>query len=428
MIGRSSLVHPWRHSWLGFLGLLMLGWFPTLSLQAEAPVGDTLTTEQVLTRANRALGGDAAWASLETLEIQGEHTSFSTIKACTLRKKRPNRWRFDHHDTEYRALHVYDGETGWWQKDFVVQSQGANWPQNSALTFQRVFAAEAEFDPPMINWREKGHRFEYLGRRMEDLEPYIELKLWRGEIAGAEERWLLDPQTFLPAIRISEAAYLPVQAWEQRTFFYEYRTVAGVQIPHYIEMDIGNSMFSLRVTEVQVNAPIDDALFRMPLPAGMQALQSLAGEWQVQVESFLIVTQQWSPSAGRALIRPDFGGALLTEEIEFTSLDFPWRVRRQLTWDRFREVYSISSFDNFSHHLDLHEGRFEEGKLVTTNLEKNTPWITYGHAQHGRDVVSEIQSDSFRRVHEVSLDGGKTWIPTIRFLYLREKPAVKVAN
>ena len=386
------------------------------------PAGaETLTTEEVVARAAEALGGEQAWARIESLEMVGEHTSFSVIQGFTLHKKRPNLWRFDHNDTQHRALHAYDGTQAWWQKEVVVQTQGANWPLVPPLTFQRAFAAEAEFEPPVIRWQEKGHRFEYLGRREEDLQPYLELKLIRGDVAGTEERWLLDPQTFLPAIRISEGAYLPTQRWEQRTYFADYRPVAGVQIPHHVEIDLGNDLRALAVAEVRVNVPLDDASFRMPLPAGMAALQLLAGDWQIRVESRPLPVLPWLPSQGRAHIRADFGGALLTEDLEFVALDFPWQVRSEITWDRFRAVYRIASFDNFSHPLDIREGRLEAGQLTASNVAANTPWIAYGHAQHSRDVLSELSADSFLRVREISLDGGATWQPAIRFHYTRNR-------
>ncbi len=399
------------------------GVFPGIfALLFTAIASDDLTTETVLQRATQALGGDAAWAAIDTLEITGDHTSFSIVQPFTLRKKRPNLWRFDHNDTHHRSVHAFDGQRAWWQKAVVVQSQGANWPVEPPATFQRVFAAEAEFDPPMIHWREKGHRFEYLGVREVDLEPYLELRLIRGDGAGAEERWLLDPATYRPAIRLAEGAYLPTKPWEQRTYFFDYREVAGVWIPHGQEMDLGNDLRALEVAQVRVNEPLDDALFQMPLPAGMAALQSLVGEWQVQVESRPLPIMPWIPSAGRATLRADFGGALLTEELEFLAVDFPWKVQRQISWDRFRELYRIAVFDNFSHHLDIRQGRLEDGRLIASNLETQTPWIAYDRAQYTRDVLSHITADSFQRVREISLDGGATWQPAIRFQYTRKEP------
>jgi|GEM_PF-223739 len=399
------------------------GIFPGIfALLFTAVASQDLTTEIVLQRANQAFGGDAAWAAIDTLEMTGDHTSFSIVQPFTLQKKRPNLWRFDHNDTHHRSVHAFDGQQAWWQKAVVVQSQGANWPVEPPATFQRVFAAEAEFDPPMIRWREKGHRFEYLGVREVDLEPYLELRLIRGDGAGAEERWLLDPETYLPAIRLAEGAYLPTKPWEQRTYFFDYREVAGVWIPHGQEIDLGNDLRALEVTQVRINEPLDDALFALPLPAGMAPVQSLVGEWQVQVESRPLPIMPWIPSAGRATIRADFGGALLTEELEFMAVDFPWNVRRQISWDRFREVYRIAVFDNFSHHLDLREGRLEDGRLIASNLETQTPWIAYDRTQFTRDVLSDITDDAFHRVREISLDGGATWQPAIRFQYTRKEP------
>lgn len=391
---------------------------PGLSSEQIAALA-ALGVEDVLRRAAEALGGDEAWRRIETLELRGEHTSFSIVQPFTLQRMRPDRWRFDHNDTQHRALHAYDGERAWWQKEVVVQTQGAHWPVEPPLTFQRAFAAEAEFDPPLIGWREKGHRWRLLGVREVDHEPYLELELTRGDVRGAVERWLLDPTTFLPAIRLSEGAYLPTQRWEQRSVFSDYREVAGVEIPHRVEIDLGNDLRALTVTEVVVDPPLDPARFAMPLPDGMRALRTLAGEWSVAVESRPLPVLPWIPSRGTSTIRAESDGALLVEELDFVAVDFPWKLRRTISWDRFRDVYRLTSFDNLSHHLDVREGRLEEGRLSVSNVDPGTPWIAYGVTRHTREVLSEIEPDSFVRVRETSLDGGATWTPAIRFRYTR---------
>lgn len=383
------------------------------------------TAREVIDRCVEALGGEAAWRAIETLELAGRHTSFSHTEDFLLRRKRPDLYLFDHNETTFRLAVGYDGETAWWRTTIPLMSK-ATWPVDMPRIYQRAVAAEAELEPPVIRYREKGHAIEWAGERRFEGGLYQELRIRRRQNPENVERWFLDPVTFLPALRLSQGVYHGYST-EQMTRFTEYRRVAGVLLPHRVETEVGNDFKVLEVESARVGLEIDDAVFRRPAPAGMESLRMLAGRWRVTIESLddpvlsPELEKTWQQDETVSVIRTLADG-LLEEEIDITT-PRPRQARRLFSWDRFRQVYRLAHFDTYSQHLDILEGELADGRMVLTNLESGTPVTMHQLTLHVRETLHDIRPDSFELEREVSADGGKSWRPAIRFSYARIAPA-----
>ncbi len=107
---------------------------------------------------------------------------------------------------------------------------------------------------------------------------------------------------------------------------------------------------------------------------------------------------------------------------EELALDFGrWRhIKRQCSYDRFRDVFRVVIFDSLTSHSNILEGRLEDGRLTATNLDTGTTWEAKGQTYHMRERVYEVKPDRFKVDQELSTDGGKTWIAFARFDYRRQ--------
>ncbi len=404
---------------ISLIGILLLG-IPSFT---KAQAAESATAEEVIARCVEALGGEAAWRAIETLELTGRHTSFSHPEEFLLRRKRPNLYFFDHNETKARRVIAYDGETAWWQTGLPVIST-ATWPVEMPRIYQPAVALEAEFSPPMIDHQAKGHEIRWIGETRFDGETYLELEIRRRQNPGDAERWFLDPDSFLPVLSLTRRAYHGYLT-EQLRHFDDYREVSGVQIPHRVETELGNDFLLLEVSSVRTHLEIDDAIFQRPLPAGMGLLKSLAGRWQVTIEHLddpIVHPEKrktWKRSETTSVIHSRAAGSLLEEKIDI-STDRPRRARRMLSYDRFREVYRLVHFDTFSQHLNVLEGKLgEDGRVVLTNLETGTPIQIFQQTLHAREILHDIRRDSFKLDREVSPDGGEHWGPALRMTYTR---------
>ncbi len=401
-----------------FLSFLLLA----ASFGSSRLLAQPRTAEGVVAQCVAALGGEAAWQAIETLELAGRHTSFGHTEPFRLLRKRPDLYRFDHNETSFKLTHAYNGTTAWWRTDVPIFSK-ANWPVEAPFPFTRAIEREAEFDMPLIDYRGKGHEIEWIGETEYEGEPFLELRLTRRQNPDGVERWLLDRESLLPVLRILQGVYHGYTT-EQIDHFTDYREVGGVLLPHVVETELGNDYLVLTVASVRVNTEIDDEVFSLPLPAGMDSLQTLAGRWQVRIESrddpavHPERTRSWQEHETVSVIHRRFEGSMLEEDITVTTARAR-RVRRQFTYDRFREVFRVAYFDTFTRHLDILEGQLKEGRLVVSDLETGTPTRVYAQTIHTREILHDIEPDSFRLDREISVDGGNTWQPDIRFTYTR---------
>lgn len=399
--------------WLGAFTVVLVVALPGSAEEpAEVPGTD------LVERCAEALGGEA-WAEIHSLELRGTYTSFSRSTPFRLLRQRPDLYRFDHNEAAAPLTIAHDGEASWWQTGLPVISR-ATWPVEPPVPYQRDFALDAEFDMPCVAYRAKGHAVEPRGEISFEGEPFLELVITR---RGADERWLLDPETHRPALRLSQSTYHGYIT-EQRQHFSDYREVNGVRIPYRVETEIGNDYLEMQVESVEVNPTVDDAVFSRPLPAGMELLADLPGRWRVTIEHrddpafHAERVTPWESVETTSVIRPAFGGSLLEEDIEIDT-PRPRTVRRAYSWDRFLERYRVTVFDSVSQYLDVLEGHLAEGRLTVSNVDTGTPTRVYQQAFHLRETLYDLTPDRFLLDREVSLDGGETWRLDLRFTYQR---------
>src|SRR5262249_54046728 len=136
-------------------------------------------------------------------------------------------------------------------------------PERVAADDAKQLAQEADIDGPLVDWKQKGHRVEYLGT--EDVDGTRAHKL-RVTLKDGDVLYVyLDPDAFLE-IRVTR--YSRVRGIEQisETDFGDYEQVAGVWIPFSRESGAKGQPKGSHVTieHAEVNVEVDDAAFHFP--------------------------------------------------------------------------------------------------------------------------------------------------------------------
>jgi Protein of unknown function (DUF1579) len=396
--------------------LLLLATALCFTAQGRLAASQEPTAEEVVTGCAEALGGKEAWRAISTLEITGSQESFGKERPFILRRMRPDFYRLDLSEGIRPMTMAYDGQRGWWQRELLVASRG-NWELPAPEVYTRAFRVDAEFEMPCLRAGDQSYVVDFLGRGELDAEPYFQLEVSLGD--GGVESWYLDTESYLPVARVSVGAYwgLPI---EQRTFFDDYREVAGVQIPHYVEIEAGNLHRVMNVERVEINPELDPGVFALPPPTGMEKLQDLAGRWRVEIRCRDAPEAPWQEKTAMSIITRNSEGSLLEENVAYVAAAaFPLELRRFFSYDRFREMFRIVTFDNFTSRLDVLEGILEDGELIVSNLSTNTPWSVYGNTFHSRERIYDLGPDAFKIARETSTDAGATWVVTEELSYSR---------
>src|SRR5438093_4429359 len=237
--------------------------FALALLAPPAQPAKTLAVDEIVARSVEARGGAAKLAAIQSLRLTGKvqfgGANFSIDAAYAVLVKRPGRIRSETTLQGLTAVEAYEGAEGWSVQPF----QGRRDPQKTPAENLKSVAQEADFDGPLVNWREKGHRVESLGTEDVDGTPAHKLRI---NLKDGDIKYIyLDPDYFLT---IREVTVSKVRGAEQitETDLGSYEQVAGVWLPFSVESGRPGRPRGSRITfeRAEVNVEADDALFRFP--------------------------------------------------------------------------------------------------------------------------------------------------------------------
>jgi hypothetical protein len=244
---------------------------PARGAASPTPVATGLGLEQIVARYEAARGGRERWRALRSLEMEGTFTSLSEAAPFTLRRKRPNLYRFDSRMIQKEMVLAQDAQGPWWiyplyRIEGPVEVED---PQVVVMT-----AREAEIEPALLGYREKGHQVVLAGRGDVNGLETLRLELTRSN--GWVETWHLDPRTYLEVAvdtKVFDYSQLP-QEMQERAYLSDFRAVEGLVIPHRIEREFGARHTVTTVERVRVNPELEDGAFALPATAASGAATS----------------------------------------------------------------------------------------------------------------------------------------------------------
>ena len=124
---------------------------------------------------------------------------------------------------------------------------------------------DADFDEPLINYRQKGNKAEYIG--MDQVEGTAVYKVKVTLANGDLRTYFLDTDSYVP-IRMEEKRFIRGSEQETETNLGDYKPVAGWYMPFSIESGPkGQDKSPVVFTRIEVNVPLDDARFVKPVVA-----------------------------------------------------------------------------------------------------------------------------------------------------------------
>ena len=228
---------------------------------SPSPATPTLTLEEIVARYEAARGSRERWRALRSIEMEGTFTSFSEEAPFTLRRKRPNLYRFDSRMTQKEMILAQDAQGPWWLYPFYGIESPAKMEDASSVV---MTARDAEIEPALFGYQEKGHKVVLAGRGNVNGQETLRLELTRSN--GWVETWHLDPRTYLEVAvdsKVFDYSQMP-QEMQERAYFSDFRTVDGLVIPHRIEKEYGARHTVTRVERIRVNPEVEDGVFAMP--------------------------------------------------------------------------------------------------------------------------------------------------------------------
>jgi photosystem II stability/assembly factor-like uncharacterized protein len=232
---------------------------PAPSARSTTPAAPQLTVDEIVARYVEARGGAERLAAIHSLRMTGKVRFGGTEAPVARVAKRPGMIRSELTLQGLTSVEAWDGKEGWGLEPFG----GRRDPERHSAEDSKGTAQDADFEGPLVRWREKGHRVDSLGT--EDVGGTPALKL-RVELRDGDTKYVyLDPDYFLE-IRVETVSRVRGAERTSVTDLGGYEQVAGVWFP--FAMDTGPKGRPpgqrLVIETAEANVEVDDAIFHFP--------------------------------------------------------------------------------------------------------------------------------------------------------------------
>lgn len=223
------------------------------------------TVDEVLAKYAQASGGLDKMLAVKSVRTTAKVIFPGGFELSAVEsKKRPNLVRQEFTIQGQTAVSAYDGKSGWKIDPF----QGKKDPEALAEDELKQIVDDADFDGPLINPKTKGHTVELVGK--EPVEGTDAYKLKVTLKSGTVQYYFLDADAGLP-IKIETKRMVRGTELEFETTLGDYKEFEGLTMPTAIETGVkgrpAEQKQKITVQKVEMNVPLDDALFKMPAAA-----------------------------------------------------------------------------------------------------------------------------------------------------------------
>ena len=226
-----------------------------------APALAAQTVDEVIASNIRARGGMEKLQGVHTLRTTSK-VLFGDIQAKVVQiNKRPDKVREEISLQGLTLVQSYDGKGAWQIDPFG----GRKDPMRMSEDDSKSLVVDADLDRPLVNYQQKGHKAELMGHdSVEGTDCYkIKLTLKNGDIFV----YYLDTDSFLE-LKLETQMKIRGAIQENETYYGDYEEVNGLYFPFAVESARKGESNRQKTTveKVEVNVPVEDAVFVMPAP------------------------------------------------------------------------------------------------------------------------------------------------------------------
>src|SRR5689334_8933329 len=230
------------------------------TLGAQSP----LTADDIIARYIKTAGGSDKIAAIRTLRRVGKFSTDDGFEATVVQENsRPNFVREEFSVQGMTGINAFDGTNGWKVDPF----QGKKDAESLSEEELRGIIEDADFDEPLINYKQKGNKVEFVG--MDQIEGTDVYKLKVTLKSGDTRTYYMDTDSYMP-IKYETKRIIRGTPQESETTVGDYKQVGGWYLPFSIESKQKGSSGSQKITvdKIEFNVPIDTTRYYRPKEAG----------------------------------------------------------------------------------------------------------------------------------------------------------------
>jgi outer membrane lipoprotein-sorting protein len=238
---------------------LALAAFAVFTVGVGVAQGFAQTVDEIVAKNYASKGGLEKWKSIQTQKMTGVASAQGFELGMVIYGKRPNMGRQDltieiPGQPPVTMINIFDGVKAW----MINPMSGSDAPAEMSGAEADTVREQSDFDGSLVDYKAKGHTIELVGTVALGTKKVHHLKVTRK--GQPVQHYYLDTETGYEVKVTTEAGAGPAVESELS----EYRTIDGVQVPHLIRvLQGGQVQAELRITKVEFNVPLDDALFKI---------------------------------------------------------------------------------------------------------------------------------------------------------------------
>jgi outer membrane lipoprotein-sorting protein len=216
--------------------------------------------DEIIAKSIEARGGMEKLKSVETMVNYGKGFMGGMEVPAVVYNKRPGKMRLELTIQGQKIIQAIDGESGW----YIMPLQGNFDPQKMGPDEVKDFKRQADFDGPLVDYKEKGNTVELIGKEEMEGSPVYKLKLIRDD--GDESYIFLDAEYFLELKTTTKVTRKDTDTEiEVDQLSSDFKDVDGMMMPFAVEVQMqGQTVNQFTIDSVHVNVDVPDSLFVMP--------------------------------------------------------------------------------------------------------------------------------------------------------------------
>lgn len=222
----------------------------------------TQSAEEIVKKHIEAIGGMAKIKAIKsekmTISMETQGMQFNVV----VYNVRPNKTRQEVEFQGKKQIRAFDGKEGWSVNPF----SGRETVEKMDADQIKEMTIEADFDGPLVDYKEKGYNLSYEGEEDIDGSPCFHLKLVSKE--NQVTHYYIDKDTYLLVLQKDKQKMEDGSETESEVAYSNYKEINGTMRAYSMEQRIsyqGQKMSTpMKVAEYQLNAEVPEALFATP--------------------------------------------------------------------------------------------------------------------------------------------------------------------
>jgi hypothetical protein len=213
------------------------------------------TADEVINKHIDAIGGAANWKKVNSMRMEATVSAQGMDVPVIIYQVHNKATKQEYTVMNMTGYSIITSEGGWNFNPFMGQTA----PEPMTADEVKVGQDQLDLQGEMLDYKQKGHSVELMGKEDVDGTECFKLKLTRK--SGRESIYLIDPKTYY-AVRSISKVTVNGQEVNQTVNLSNYQKLPeGIVVP--FTMENGSAPAPINLTKVEVNPKIDESVFKV---------------------------------------------------------------------------------------------------------------------------------------------------------------------